>query len=171
MALASKVIAGVEWRQTSALDLSTVYDSASLSYAVDIATGTAINTADYIWHDRRSVTTGANDDIDLTSSTTRSIFGTSVPQVFARVKAIIIKNNATATGEELQIDSSVAASFLGWCVASTTAKAQIGPNSMLVLSNLCDGWAVTATTADIIRITNTGATTISYDIIIIGTSA
>lgn len=173
MTMTSKLEARLTWLQKSAQDLSTVVDSGFLDFAVDLATGTAINTADIVWHDTRTVNSGSNDDLDLSSASAlvRSIFGTNVPTTFVKVKAILIKNKSTATGEELQLDSSVANAFTGWCAGSTTSKKQIGPNSVGVESNLCDGWAVTAGSADILRITNTGAAPIVYDIVIIGTSA
>jgi hypothetical protein len=174
MTMTSKLEGRLTWLQKSAQNLSTstVVDSAYLDFAVDLATGTAINTADIVWHDSTTLASGANRDIDLssTSSCVRAIFGTNVATTFVKVKAIVIKNKTTTTGDELILDSSVANAFLGWCI-NATSKCQVGPNSLMVLSNLADGWAVTAGTGDILRITNTGTATISYDIAIIGTSA
>lgn len=170
MTMTSQVKAEINWVQRTALDLSTVQDASKLSCSTDLATGTAINLADLVWHDTRTVASGANDDLDLTA-VARTIFGTSVPSPFVKVKSILIWNRSTATGEELVVDSSVANAFTGWCAGSITSKKQIGPNSPGLFANNCDGWAVTGGTGDILRITNTGAAPIIYDIVIIGTSA
>ncbi len=173
MTMTSRVEAKLTWLQKSALDLSTVVDSGNLNPTFDLATGTTVDKADIVFHDTRTVTTGANDDLDLssTSALVRAIFGTNVPTTFVRVKAILIENTSLVTGEILYLDSSVAAAFTGWCNGSITSKAEIGPKSFNLFANLRDGWAVTATTADILRIHNGGSSSIIYKITIIGTSA
>jgi len=46
----------------------------------------------------------------------------------------------------------------------------VGPDGYLLVWSPIDGYAVTATSADILQI-DPGANTIAYDIVIIGTSA
>lgn len=168
--LTSGIQAKIDWSFGEALDLSTVRDAASLEFNKSLADGTAVDTADKVWHDTRSITAGANDDLDMTALT-HSIFGSTVTISFAKIKAILIVNNSTTSGDELRIDTSVAAALLTPFASSATTKVEIGADSALLLSSKKDGWAVTNTTADIIRIHNPNAGTVSYSIVIIGTSA
>ena len=168
--LTSGIKASIDWSFREALDLSTVADSAILEYSESLADGTAVDTADKVWHDTRSITTGANDDLDMTALT-HSIFGSTVTITFAKVKAILIVNTSETTGDELRIDTSVANAILTPFASSATTKIEIGADSALLLSSKKDGWAVTAGTGDILRIHNPNAGTVSYKIVIIGTSA
>lgn len=168
--LATTLIASIEWLRKETLDLSTVYDRAKLELNEELADGTAADQADILWHDQRTLGTGANDDLDLTALT-QTVFGSTVTINFAKVSAILIVNTDTIAGRKLQIDSSVANAFTGWCNASITSKAEIGPDSALFLSSKKDAWAVTAGTGDILRINNPSAGSIVYNIAIVGRSA
>ena len=66
--------ASLQWALLDTLDLSTVGDQATLQYSQNIANGTAVSTADLIWHDTRTLAAAANDDLDL-NALTQSIFG------------------------------------------------------------------------------------------------
>jgi hypothetical protein len=168
--LATKLIASLEWNRSEALDLSNVIDRAKVEFTQEMADGTGNDQADLIWHDTRTVASAANDDLDLTALT-QTIFGSTVTINFAKVKAILIVNTNTVAGDELVVDTSVANAFKGWANGSATSKAEIGPDSAWLVSATLAGWAVTAGTGDIVRISNPGGgTSIIYKIVIIGTS-
>lgn len=170
MSLTATLKASINWLRQTALDLSTVQDSSKLEFEKTLADGTGNDQADLLWHDERTVGTGANDDLDLTALT-QSIFGSTVTTVFAKVKAILIKNMNTAAGDELVIDTSVANAFKGWSAASATSKAEIGPGGAFQISAPLAGWTVTNGSNDVIRVSNpAGGTTITYRIVICGTS-
>jgi len=168
--LATDLLVKIGWVFVEALDLSNVGDNSNLEYKKSMTDGTSADQADKIWHDRRTLATGTNDDLDMTALA-NTIFGTSVPINFAKVSAIMIKNLSTTAGDELKLDSSVANAFTGPFNGSTSSKIEIGADSVLFLSSKKDSWTVTAGTGDILRITNSNAGSVSYDIVIVGRSA
>lgn len=168
--LSFDVRAKVAWVFKEALDLANVIDSGEKEYKYSFADGTGSSQADKVWADQRTVTAAANDDLDLTALTD-SIFGSTRTISFAKIRGIYIQNTSTTAGEELQLDSSVAASIVAPFAASTTSKLQIPEDSCILLVNKITGWTVTNTTADVLRITSTGAASIVYNIAIWGTSA
>lgn len=168
--LTIEALARLTWTRKEALDLSNVVDSATLEWKESLADGTGADQTDLVWHDERSILTTANDDLDMTALVA-TIFGSTVTTNFVKVKLILIINRSTTAGEELKLDSSVANGFLGPFNGSATSKIEIGPDSALLLSSKKDGWTVTAATGDIIRINNPNATTVTYRVVIAGTSA
>lgn len=167
--LSTTVMAEFSWSFREGLDLGNVIDSAKLQFSKTLADGTAIDTADKIWHDTRSILTTANDDLDLTALT-HSIFGSTVTINLAKVKGILIVNNDTDTGDELVIRADATNGFTGWCNGITTSRLWLGPDSAWLWTSKKDGVA-TSGTDKVLRINNPNAGTVSYSIAIVGTSA
>jgi hypothetical protein len=168
--LAVEIKASIHWLFEETLDLSTLVDSAKLEFSESLADGVGADQADLIWHDTRVLAAAANDDLDLTALTT-TIHGSTVTIDLAKVKAILIHNTATDADEDLQLDSSVANAFVAPFAGSATSKLEIPAGSPLLLVNQGGGWIVTAGTGDILRITNAGAGSVTYKIVVVGTSA
>jgi hypothetical protein len=168
--LSLEIKASVNWLFEETLDLSTLTDSSKLEYSQALADGTGSNQADKIWHDTRTLAASANDDLDLTALT-QTVHGSTVTISFARLKAIFIYNTATTAGEDLVLDSSVTGGILTPFNGSSASKLEVAAASPLLLANQGEGWAVTASTADILRITNDGVGSIDYKIVLVGTSA
>lgn len=166
--LAIDVLAKVSWLFQDALDLSTVSDVSSLEYKKSLADGTGADQADKMWHDQRTILTAADDDLDLAGVLTNA-FGATV--TFVKIKGILIVNTSTTAGDELYLDSSVTNGFLAPFNGSATSKVEIGADSPLLLCSKKDGWTVTAATGDILRIHNANAGSVTYKIVIWGTSA
>ncbi len=171
-ALISSIRATITWDFQDTLDLTTIKDVASLTYAKQLADGTGASQANSVWHDQRTVATGANDDLDLTALT-NSIFGSTITINFTAVKALLLVNTNTATADELVIDSSVANAYKGFFNGSATSKVECGPDSAVLLSAKVGGFQSNGTvggTNKVIRISNpAGGTNIVYKIAIIGT--
>ena len=167
--LATTITCGTAWSFQDALDRSTVIDADALSYSLTLADGTSASQADKVWHDRRTVTAGSNDDLDL-NALTNSIFGSTVTINLVKVRTLQIKNINTTAGDILKIDTSVA----NGCVALTggaSGKIPIGANGCLTLTSPIDSLASANGSTDILRITNTSGNSIVYEIVITGTSA
>lgn len=167
--LATTITCSSAWNFQDALDRSTVIDADALSYSLTMADGTSASQADKVWHDRRTLATVTNDDLDL-NALTNSIFGSTVTINLVKIRSIQIKNINTAAGDILHIDTSVA----NGCVALTggaSGKIPIGANGCLTLTSPIDSLACTSGVSDILRIYNTSANSIVYDITITGTSA
>jgi hypothetical protein len=164
MPLTSNMELMLRWTHTSALDLSTVSDVAAYSVIDELASGTGLDQADRIWHDRRTLAAAA-EDLDLAGSLTNA-FG--VTATFAKVKGLLIKNRNTTAGHVLSIGGDAASLALFTAVNDIYP---LGPDGVFFIwEPSAAGKAVTAGTGDLLQI-DAGANTISYDIIVIGTSA
>ncbi len=168
--LSLDIQASIQWLFEETLDLSTVSDHSKVDFLRSVSDGTADGQADKIWHDIRTVASGANDDLDLTSLS-QTIHSSVITINLAKVKALFIVNTATAAGERLYLDSSVAGALLGPFNGNATSRIEVPADSPLLLTNLIAGWAVANGTSDVLRVTNDGTGNIDYKIVIVGTSA
>ena len=139
-------------------------------YAAVLADGVGANQADILYMNDPatplSLTTGANNDIDL-SGTAPDALGDST--VFVKVKAIRIKAETTNT-DIIRIGGAAANPFLG-PFGSATFKQDIAAGGLYLTVAPVAGWTVTPGTGDILRIANPGAGTALYHVLVIGTSA
>ena len=145
----------------------TVTDAASMTLNQSLADGLVLNSADLLWHDRRTVNDSSDDDLDLAGVLSTSFGSTAT---FAKVKGIYIANLNTEAGDNLVVGGDGSAGFTSW-LGDPSDKVVIGPGGLLLLWNpSLAGYAVTATTADILRLTGSGGN-ITYDIALVGTTA
>jgi len=137
---------------------------------LDLAAGTGAGAVDVLYQDTNTLAASGNIDIDLSGALARAIGGTAV---FARVRGIYI---AAAAGNTNNVVVGAAATnqwitFLG----TTTGTIILRPGAWVLAgvgSADTTGWAVTAGTGDLLRITNSAAgTTVDYTIVIVGASA
>ena len=166
--LALNLRASLDWLFKETLDLSNVVDASKLEYSAAMADGVGAGQSDKLWHDTRTLAAGAADNLDLTALVT-ALFGTNVAVSFAKVKAILIKNRATLAGENLTIGGAAAA-FVG-PFGAATHTVSCPADSCLMLVNRLAGWNVTDTSADVLKIANAGTGSVTYDVVIVGTSA
>ena len=122
--LSFDVLARVTWVFKETLALANLVESGTDEYKLSFADGTGSGQADKVWAAQRTITAAANDDLDLTALTD-SVFGSTRTISFAKIRGIYIENTIATAGEELQLDSSVAASFVGLFAGSITSKLQI----------------------------------------------
>lgn len=165
MALTMTLQAILNWTNTSVLDLSTVTDSANVTLSDSWTSGTAIDQADKIFHDRRSLA-ATSEGLDLAGSLTDA-FGATI--TFARIKGLLIKNRETTVGYTLTVGGAAANQFP--LFSDVTDKIAIGPDGFFFYWDpSAAGKVVTAGTGDQLKI-DAGANTVAYDIVIIGASA
>ncbi len=151
---------------TETLDLASRLCPLSKEYLIQLSSGTGANQSDIIWHDQRTLSTGAGEDLDLVA-TLADAFGATL--TFARVKAVIIKA-ADANTTVLTV-TRVATSGTSIFLADGDGLT-LRPGGIFMVTNPdATGYVVTATTDDTITITNASGASATYDIIIIGASA
>lgn len=137
------------------------------SYSKDYTEGTSTDQCDKIYDTNGSLSASATLDIDLSGSIADRIGNTVV---FVKVKRIVIRNLTSTTGINLQVGAGSNPLSSIWAAAGDALK--IGPNGIFVWDSPVDAFAVTAGTADILRLTNlSGSTSVDYAIWIYGTSA
>ena len=103
--------------------------------------------------------------LDLTAVLT-DIQGTAMS--FDTITAITVKNLSSASGELLKVGAG-SNPLLNWIIA-TGDGVQVGPLGAFHISSPLDGYAVTATTGDVLTF-DSGAATFNIDVVIHGRSS
>lgn len=170
MALTSKVRVEVTATQAPTVDLGSATRSGTVSLAISLADGAAAGQANVAWFDSGTLAASANVDLDLAAGLTDS-FGNSL--TFAKVKAIVVKAAAGNTNNII-VGGAASAQFATWAgaAAHTVTVKPGGVFALAVGSGDLNGYAVTATTADLLRLANSGAgTSVAYEVAIVGTAS
>lgn len=144
------------------LDLSTVIDQLNRGFVVDIANGTGTGQANNVFHDTRTVTTGATDSLDLAGSLQNAIRQTLT---FTAIKAVIVYSRLTNT-TVLSVTRPAANGVPIFAAAGDASP--IGPGGLFVWSAPGAGVTVTAGTGDLLDIVNAAGASATYDIVIVG---
>lgn len=169
MALTSSVSIAASASLTAALDLGTATAPVNVRKAVQLATGTGAGQADKVFSDRRSIAASSSEDLDLVGTLLDAFGGTIT---FARIKGLIV-SAAAANVNNVVVGAAASAPWVTLLGATHTLTLRPG-DSFCAMSGAANatGWPVTATTADLLKVANSGAgTAVSYDIVIIGASA
>lgn len=147
------------------------YPDMSLAYST--ADGTAANQADIIWMDERTVASGANDDIDL-APITNAIGQSQTPVELVGIILVNAPKSGAANTTNLTIGAGtnpVTPAFLG---GTTPTVGPIRPGGIFMIwnSESAAGFgAVTAATADILRVANSAGASATYQIAFVGRTA
>ncbi len=158
---------GFSWLITANGDLDSRTSKLPAPPEIQLLIGTGSGLADKAFADTRTLALSANEDLDLAGSLVDP-FGATL--TFVKVKGIYIKA-ALANTNSVILKPAASNGFTG-PFGGTTPSLTIPPNGYLVLTAPLAGWAVTAGTGDKINLANSGAgTSVTYDIVIIGTSA
>ena len=176
MPLTSQLAVQVNATQTGAVaapdpgTVAQVTHTLPLSNVVNLVSGTGAGAADLLYSDTGTLAASANTDLDLAGALANAIGGTSV---FARVKGLYIAASAANTNNVV-VGAAAATQWLS-LIGTATGTIILRPGaSMLVMAGPADatGYTVTAGSADLLRIANSGAgTSVTYSIAIIGCSA
>jgi hypothetical protein len=154
---------------TTALDMGTGRAPQSLSKSMSLASGTGAGKADRIFSDRRTLAASASESLDL-AGVLLDVFGATI--TFARIKGLII---AAAAGNTNDVVVGAAASTPWATLLGATHTLTLRPGAFVAVgTGVADavGYAVTASTGDLLKVANSGGTTgVTYDVHIIGASA
>lgn len=147
-------------------DLGTPSISLAELAAIDLVEGTASGAADLVFADERTLAASATENLDLAGGLTDP-FGVTL--TFAKVKAIIIIANAANSND---VVAGAATNPFTGPLGGTTPTVSVKPGGFYAIGHPGAGWTVTAATADILKVANgSSGTSVTYRIIIIGTSA
>lgn len=170
MPLTSSMSVAASAELTGALDLTTAAAPLTFRKPVSLTSGTAAGQADRLFSDRRTLAASASEDLDL-AGVLVDAFGATI--TFARIKGLIISAAATNTNNVI-VGNATTNGFISW-VGAATHTVTVRPGGVLALiAGAADatGYAVTAGTADLLHVANSGAgTSVTYDVILIGASA
>lgn len=167
MALTTNIRVKVDANHTNALDLATTADVLAFNELIGLATGTGADQADLLFHDQRTITASNNEDLDLAGSLSDA-FGATL--TFVELKAIVVKA-ASGNTNNVDVSQPVSNGVPGVFVAAGDGVS-IKPGGVFVWVAPVTGATVTAATGDLINFANSGAgTSVTYDVIFVGTSA
>jgi hypothetical protein len=147
---------------TAALDLTSAVSNLNVEVNTFLDNGTGANQANQVFSDTRTLTTGANETLDLNGSLLNAA-GESV--TFTKIKVIYIRNKGTTT---LSIGGAAATQFVA-PFGSATDLVKIPPGGILLLTAPdANGFACRGRATDSLKILNSAGASIDYDIVLIG---
>lgn len=163
--LSGKVSLNVDVTLASVLDIGTAEYRPSYSATFALQNGTGANQANELFCDTRTLAASASENLDLAGALTNA-FGATI--TFDKIKALIVKAAAGNTNDVLVggAASAQASAFFG----DVTDVVKVKPGGMVAfVAPDANGYDVTATTSDLLKIANSaGGTSVSYTIILIG---
>jgi len=166
MSLNSKIVTSIVASLTNPLDLATGTTPLTVDKRINLASGTGSDQADRIFHDRRTITASATDSLDLAGVLTDA-FGATL--TFVKLKGLYV-SAASANTNNVNV-TRPAVNGVPWLLAAGDGVPVLPGGQMLWVAPGA-GVTVTAATGDLIDIVNSGAgTSVTYDIVILGTSA
>jgi len=168
MALDTRFELKVLANPTSPLDLATIGAPLNISKVIALLSGVGSGQADKIFADTRTVAASTTDSLDVaTGGGLTDLLGVALALV--KVKAIYIA--AAAANTNNVVWTRPAANGVPLFSAAGDAL-PILPGGVELWIAPGAGVTVTAATADLIDMVNSGAgTSVTYDIVIVGTSA
>lgn len=167
MSLKTVFTAKISGDYQSAKDLTTVKDTLDLNNAVELLTGTGANQSDLMFHDQRTIAANGDDDLDLAGSLSDG-FGSTL--TFVRVKGLYI-SAASGNSNNLGVGGG-SNPFIAHLLATGDGVTIMPGGFFMIVSPNATAYGVSAGSADILRVSNqSGGTTVTYNIVIIGSSA
>lgn len=167
MPLTSRLLLDFDADYTSPLDLSTTINSLGFTRQINLASGTGAGQADKIWHDERTLTASSSEDLDL-AGTLVDAFGVTL--TFARVKGIVVYASPANTNNVVL--GNVTNGIVAWFGAATHTISVRPGGLFTIFATDATAYTVTAGTADLLHVANSGAGTgVTYDVVVIGSSA
>lgn len=145
-----------------------VYElSRSLQAPIAFSSGTSTYQVDLMFADQRTLAASATENLDMAGSLADPLGATLT---FVKIKAIKICA-ARANTNNVVVGGAATNTFVG-PFADASDKIAVAPGGCALLVAPGAGWTVTASTGDIVLVANSGAgTSVTYDIVILGTSA
>lgn len=170
MSSALSAIVGVQISGTFSKQVGLAATVGSILKSVNgqLSNGTGADQADRVFTETNTLGPSATKDYDL-AGVLLDIFGATI--TFAKVKCIAIFAVAGNTNNVV-LGAAAATQFVGPFGANThTVHARPG-GCILLFSPDLTSWAVGAGATDFLRVANSaGSTSVTYDIVVIGTSA
>jgi hypothetical protein len=166
MPLSTVIDANLSASLTAALDLVTASAPLALSTRVTMPTGTATGQADLCWSDNRTVAGSGTDALDLAGTLVGNLGGVLT---IVKLKAVLVRA-AAANVNPVRINRPASNGVPLFLAASDGID--VLPGGLFLWVAPGAGVTVTPATGDLINIDNGGAgTSVTYDVVLIGTSA
>ncbi len=153
---------------TQSNDLGAASQPLSYSKSFTFVDGNGLNQAQQVFSDTRTLAASAAENLDLAGVLT-NVFGATLS--FTKIKGIIVVASADNTNDVVIGGHATAA--LAALFGDVTDTIKVKPGGMFALvAPAAAGYAVVATTGDMLTVTNSaGSTGVTYDIIILGATS
>ncbi|MFN3473562.1 MAG: hypothetical protein ACK4ZW_05900 [Blastomonas sp.] len=153
---------------SGAADIGSRQQDINYTISRPIGSGTGDNQADQVFADTRTLAASSSEDLDMAGVLTNGLGSTIT---FASVKALIIVAAAGNTNDV--VVGGAASNAFATMFGDATDTIKVPPGGFVVLGDFgATGFAVTASTGDLLKIANGGSgTPVSYDILIVGDTA
>ena len=148
--------------QVGAADLGNPTVKVAISESEQFTAGNAaLGTADILFKDTRTLAASGTENLDL-AGVLADAFGATI----TAAEIVVIYVKAADANTNNVVIGNVANGFVGPLGATGTYTVSPG-DYYLAVSRA--GWAVTAATADLLKVTNSaGGTPVTYDVVIVG---
>ena len=172
MALTSEILVRLKATQSGANDFGNDSFSPKMQALLQTTDGTTANKADILFVDQRSVASATNDDLDL-AGVLADAYGATITA--AEVVALFVIN-APISGSANTTDLTIGAGsnpFVGFLGGTAPTIGPIKPGGFVMIGagDAAGIGAVTAATADILRIANSSGAAAVYQIGILARTA
>lgn len=173
MGVVGELLARMAITQTGSNDLGSVEFDVTVEQRIPIADGTTAGKADILFVDERTVASASNDDIDLAGALS-DVFGDTVAA--AELVAVLIINKpktGAANTTDLTIGAAGTNPVTGFLGGTSPTIGPIKPGGVVLLasSDAAGLGAVTAGSADVLRVANSSGAPATYQIAILARSA
>jgi hypothetical protein len=161
------VTAQIDAVYKNVLDLSASTDNFLKKTKIELSDGTGANSADRMFHDQRTIAASSNEDLDL-AGVLANEFGATL--TFVELRAVLITAASTNTNN-VRVTRPASNGVPLFLAASDGID--IPPGGLFMWACPADGKvSVTAGTGDLINVANSSSgSSVTYDVVIIGTSA
>ncbi len=165
--LKATVTAQVSATYKNIVDLGTAVDAFTKTAKIELSDGTGAGSADRMFHDQRTIAASSSEDLDLAGVLVNE-FGAVT--TFVELRAVLI---TAASGNTNNVRLTRPASNGVPLFLAASDGIDIPPGGTFLWACPADGKVtVTAATGDLLTVANSGAgSTVTYDVVIIGTSA
>lgn len=165
-ALSLRLALSIAAELSNSVDIGSVKYPLSYSPSYVFTDGTGANQAKEVFTDTRTLSASATEDLDLAGGLT-DVFGNTL--TFTKIKALIVVADSGNTNDVLV--GGAASAAIASIFGDLTDVVKVKPGGMLALvAPDATGYAITATTADLLKMANSaGGTGVTYTIVIVGT--
>jgi hypothetical protein len=162
--LTGQVGINMDLRDTRTVGTETATSTIAQAFTWTISHGTGANQAQQCYQGVRTLTTGATEDLDLQGALT-NLFGTTL---FSALKFIAV-SAAAANTTNITISRPAGATGVTLFGAVSGSLAPLKPGGFFAFADpSAAGVPVTASTADLITITNSAGASATYTVVICG---
>jgi len=171
--LSASVRASATWTHSNTVNLGNALSSSgSVSYSKTFTDGTGAGAANRLYVDELTINASSTTNLDLAGGVT-DVFGAAI--TFARFKVLIVEATTELAGGPVKVGGNATVAVPNWITSADTLDndqpaVRVRNGGILFLACTdATGYAVTATTADTLDLTNeSGSVGVVVNIVIIG---